>query len=470
MPITIKSTGMKYKNPDTGVYQGVDMLEEATIRDVIVDVYSPTSSYSVGKHCLYNGELYCCTTAIPDGGEAWNLAHWEKTKVTDELEDIKGAVDSIGSDDVANESNVTGTTVSDALDTLDEEISGLGSDDVANDSNVSGTTVSDALDTLDGAISDVNDDLSVFERCKGVGELSDFGATSFNFSLWRDVTLSPTSVVLPAYAKGSYITTGNDAIVIAITVEGKEIVAYRNGSNWVNVSNIHDLIGAITPFDSSPTSGSTKGVTSGGVYTAVTNTQNSLNDLKTVKGIGQISDLSGDGCHFIGFTANVNVGGISIPRYSKGVFVATSTSDATLYAIDGGGVLYTSFRNNGTWQNTNKGKLPTMVSTAPDNVTCNGSTATQLATLSLTPGSWLVTAFHEFTQSVSATYTDVIIDNTNGTTLCVDRNISMMSSGGRSSTGFITLSTNAVIKYETTQYDSVSRTASHIRFAASRIL
>ena len=152
MPITIKSTGMKYKNPDTGVYQGVDMLEEATIRDVIVDVYSPTSSYSVGKHCLYNGELYCCTTAIPEGGEAWNLAHWEKTKVTDELEDIKGAVDSIGSDDVANESNVSGTTVSDALDTLDGVISSLGSDDVANESNVSGTTVSDALDTLDGAI------------------------------------------------------------------------------------------------------------------------------------------------------------------------------------------------------------------------------------------------------------------------------------------------------------------------------
>ena len=152
MPITIKSTGMKYKNPDTGVYQGVDMLEEATIRDVIVDAYSPTLPYAVGEYCLYNGELYCCTTAIPSGGEAWNLAHWDKTNVTDELESIKGTVDSIGSDDVANESNVSGTTVSDALDTLDGVIDSLGSDDIANESNVTGTTVSDALDTLDGAI------------------------------------------------------------------------------------------------------------------------------------------------------------------------------------------------------------------------------------------------------------------------------------------------------------------------------
>ena len=118
MPITIKSTGMKYKNPDTGVYQGVDMLEEATIRDVIVDVYSPTLPYAVGEYCLYNGELYCCTTAIPSGGETWNSAHWDKTNVTDELEDIKGAVIDLGSDDVANESNVTGATVSDALDNL----------------------------------------------------------------------------------------------------------------------------------------------------------------------------------------------------------------------------------------------------------------------------------------------------------------------------------------------------------------
>lgn len=193
MPITIKSTGMKYKNPDTGVYQGVDMLEEATIRDVIVDVYSPTLPYAVGKYCLYNGELYCCTTAIPSGGETWNLAHWDKTNVTDELEDIKGAVDSIGSDDVANESNVTGATVSDALDNLNGALK-----DVLNDTKTSITTDPASLDAIKsydvGIYRVAISNTTVFPTGYGILEIlkgQDYGMARFsnvnsaNPAVWR---------------------------------------------------------------------------------------------------------------------------------------------------------------------------------------------------------------------------------------------------------------------------------------------
>ena len=193
MPITIKSTGMKYKNPDTGVYQGVDMLEEATIRDVIVDVYSPTLPYAVGEYCLYNGELYCCTTAIPSGGETWNLAHWDKTNVTDELEDIKGAVIDLGSDDVANESNVTGATVS------------------------------DALDNLSGAITQIDNDIAIVVN----GKQSSYGATKGQFVLLRNSTISGKTDGIYKAAKAISANTNIDGTYLT-AVSGGGLNALNN--------------------------------------------------------------------------------------------------------------------------------------------------------------------------------------------------------------------------------------------------
>lgn len=76
---------------------------------------------------------------------------------TDALDNLKTDVDgnttaigALGSDDISNDSGVTGADVSSALDQLDTDIGALGSDDITNDSGVSGTTVSDALDNLSG--------------------------------------------------------------------------------------------------------------------------------------------------------------------------------------------------------------------------------------------------------------------------------------------------------------------------------
>lgn len=88
------------------------------------------------------------------------------------------------------------------------------------------------------------------------------------------------------------------------------------------------------------------------VKDALGNLNSVINSLKNVVTISELADLSLTENHFILFLANVNVGEITIPRYSRGVIVSSASSDATLYAIDASGNLYVSYRNSGIWTNT----------------------------------------------------------------------------------------------------------------------
>ena len=45
--------------------------------------YDAASAYSVGSIVYHDGNIYQCKTAIADGGEAWNAAHWELRKLSD---------------------------------------------------------------------------------------------------------------------------------------------------------------------------------------------------------------------------------------------------------------------------------------------------------------------------------------------------------------------------------------------------
>lgn len=56
--------------------------------------YSSTSGYAVGDYCIYQGNLYRCTTAIGSSGENWTAGHWTSVKVGTEL---KGLSDQIAS-------------------------------------------------------------------------------------------------------------------------------------------------------------------------------------------------------------------------------------------------------------------------------------------------------------------------------------------------------------------------------------
>lgn len=53
--------------------------------------YSTSSTYAVGDYCLYDGDLYRCTTAITTA-EAWTAAHWTMATVGGELTDLKGDI------------------------------------------------------------------------------------------------------------------------------------------------------------------------------------------------------------------------------------------------------------------------------------------------------------------------------------------------------------------------------------------
>lgn len=57
----------------------------------IASIYNTSSSYDVGDYCLKSGVLYRCITAIGDGGETWNSAHWTPVTIIDELITTKSA-------------------------------------------------------------------------------------------------------------------------------------------------------------------------------------------------------------------------------------------------------------------------------------------------------------------------------------------------------------------------------------------
>ena len=80
--------------------------------DVVADEYSTSSTYAVGDYCLYDGDLYRCTTAISTA-EAWTAAHWTAVTVADELTDLKGDIThiqdhGITSEMIAQESFIAG--------------------------------------------------------------------------------------------------------------------------------------------------------------------------------------------------------------------------------------------------------------------------------------------------------------------------------------------------------------------------
>ena len=58
-------------------------ITDAATEESLAPEYSPSSAYSVGAFVYHDGNIYQCTTAIADGGEAWNAAHWELRKLDD---------------------------------------------------------------------------------------------------------------------------------------------------------------------------------------------------------------------------------------------------------------------------------------------------------------------------------------------------------------------------------------------------
>ncbi len=61
--------------------------ENATL-DVIADEYSSSVTYALGDYCIYDNNLYKCTTAIV-AAEVWTSGHWTQITVSDEISQLK---------------------------------------------------------------------------------------------------------------------------------------------------------------------------------------------------------------------------------------------------------------------------------------------------------------------------------------------------------------------------------------------
>ena len=60
-----------------------DAVKDKADRASLAPEYLPSTAYPVGSIVYHDGNIYQCTTAIADGGEAWNAAHWEMMKLSD---------------------------------------------------------------------------------------------------------------------------------------------------------------------------------------------------------------------------------------------------------------------------------------------------------------------------------------------------------------------------------------------------
>lgn len=66
--------------------------EAAKERGNFAGTYSTSSAYAVGAYCIYEGNLYRCTTAIGSGGEAWTAGHWTQVSVGEEITSLNSKI------------------------------------------------------------------------------------------------------------------------------------------------------------------------------------------------------------------------------------------------------------------------------------------------------------------------------------------------------------------------------------------
>lgn len=59
----------------------------------IASDYDSTKKYAVGEYCIYNNQLYRCTTAITTA-EAWTAAHWTAAAIGNDVAGLKSDLDS----------------------------------------------------------------------------------------------------------------------------------------------------------------------------------------------------------------------------------------------------------------------------------------------------------------------------------------------------------------------------------------
>lgn len=133
--------------------------EDATILTMVANAlialsYTPDNTYDSGDIAYRDttNRLYICMFDGTTG--VWDDTKWDEFRIGEALTWLLTNPNATNSDNVSNDSTVTGDSVTDALDTLAGLINGLTASNISNDSNVTGATVKDALNNLNGAIND----------------------------------------------------------------------------------------------------------------------------------------------------------------------------------------------------------------------------------------------------------------------------------------------------------------------------
>lgn len=104
-------------------WQAGEMAQLEVITNAIISLtYNPNQAYNLSDIVFHEGHLYRCNTTIAAPGEAWDPSHWDQIMLGDTVANLVRAVAGMSSDDVFNDSNVSGATLTAALNGLVEDI------------------------------------------------------------------------------------------------------------------------------------------------------------------------------------------------------------------------------------------------------------------------------------------------------------------------------------------------------------
>lgn len=121
-------------------------------------------------------------------------------------------------------------------------------------------------------------------------------------------------------------------------------------------------------------------------------------------------------CYFFNATKDISIGGMTMPQYSKGIFVSNG-ADATIYGVDTTGRLFTAFRNGTSWiYGTRRSVSYTnSVSSPAKSVPSTSSSYTGVCSISnVTAGIWLAIGSIRFGGTTAGGYRCVSINNATG--------------------------------------------------------
>ena len=243
------------------IYLDIQNAEELNARFEAItgtdQVYSTTRTYEIGDYVIHNNVLYRCTTAVTSA-ESFDLTKWQTVDLTSLTEMIYGIDEEL----LAIQADIE--DINSLIDGVTDDLS-----DVAAALEAVGDDVEDhesELEAIAGSITSINSSISTIN-----GRITSLQSAVDAKMEAMTVDEAPTS--------GSTNLVSSGGVYSAISTLSSSISNLNSSITQINTA----LAGkqAALTFDSSPTSGSPNPVTSSGVYTAIGSVQSGLDTLSS---------------------------------------------------------------------------------------------------------------------------------------------------------------------------------------------